>query len=187
MCVCVCVCVHVCACAKSLQSCLIFATLWTLAHQAPLSMGFSRQETSVGCCAYLPDPEIEPTSLVPPALAGRFFTTSVAQRRLMREIETGTEKPSLWKGDILVCVALLLPRLLGVLLFSLAVHPLWRHVVICFAGLSASSEITPSHQPQDPLPVMMQAPFSPSLLRCVTHSKEDISFHSKTLKCSTDH
>lgn len=60
-------------------------------------------------------------------------------------------------------------RLLGVLLFSLAVHPLWRHVVIYFEGLSVSSEVTPSHQLQDPLPVMMQAPFSPSLLlRCVT-------------------
>ena len=34
-----------CACAKSLHSCLtLFATLWTVALQAPLSMGFSRQE-----------------------------------------------------------------------------------------------------------------------------------------------
>ena len=33
-------------CAKSFESCPIqlFATLWTVAHQAPLSMGFSRQE-----------------------------------------------------------------------------------------------------------------------------------------------
>ena len=30
--------------AKSLQSCLTLATLWTVAYQAPLSMGFSRQE-----------------------------------------------------------------------------------------------------------------------------------------------
>ena len=29
--------------AKLLQSCLLFATLWTIAHQDPLSMGFSRQ------------------------------------------------------------------------------------------------------------------------------------------------
>ena len=27
----------------------LFATLWTVARQAPLSMGFSRQETGVGC------------------------------------------------------------------------------------------------------------------------------------------
>ena len=36
----VCVCMH----AKSLQSCRLFATRWTIAHQAPTSMGFSRQE-----------------------------------------------------------------------------------------------------------------------------------------------
>ena len=46
---CVCVCVCVCLCAKALQLCL-FATPWTVAHQTPLSMGFSRQETQgVGC------------------------------------------------------------------------------------------------------------------------------------------
>ena len=35
-----CVCMH----AKSLQLCRLFATPWTVAHQAPLSVGFSRQE-----------------------------------------------------------------------------------------------------------------------------------------------
>ena len=35
--------------AKSLQSCLTLATLWTVAYQAPLSMGFSRQEYGMGC------------------------------------------------------------------------------------------------------------------------------------------
>ena len=29
----------------------LFVTLWTVAHQAPLSMGFSRQDTGVGCHA----------------------------------------------------------------------------------------------------------------------------------------
>ena len=31
-------------CAQSLQSCPTLCDLWTVAHQAPLSMGFSRQE-----------------------------------------------------------------------------------------------------------------------------------------------
>ena len=31
-------------CARSLQSCLTLCDPWTVAHQAPLSMGFSRQE-----------------------------------------------------------------------------------------------------------------------------------------------
>ena len=37
--------VHMCCmCAKSLQSCPTLCNLWTVAHQAPPSMGFSRQE-----------------------------------------------------------------------------------------------------------------------------------------------
>ena len=63
-----------------LQLCLIFITLWTVAHQAPLSMGFSRQEYWSGLpCpppGDLPNPGIEPMSLTSPALAGRFFTSS---------------------------------------------------------------------------------------------------------------
>ena len=57
-----------------------FATSWTVAHQAPLSMGFSRQENWSGLpCpppGDLPDPGIELMSLFP-ALAGGFFTTSI--------------------------------------------------------------------------------------------------------------
>ena len=53
-------------------------TLWTVAHQAPLSMGFSRQEYRSGSpCNYLgdlPDTEIKLPSLMSPALAGWFFT-----------------------------------------------------------------------------------------------------------------
>ena len=55
-------------------------TLWTVAHQAPLSTGFSRQEywSGLPCPSprNLPYPGTEPSSLTSPALAGRFFTTS---------------------------------------------------------------------------------------------------------------
>ena len=58
----------------------LFAVLWTVACQVPLSMGFSRQEYWSGLpCSFpgdLPDPGIKPVSLTPPALAGGFFTTS---------------------------------------------------------------------------------------------------------------
>ena len=58
----------------------LFAILWTIAHQAPLSMGFSRQEywSRLPCPppGHLPHPGIEPTSLTSPLLAGLFFTTS---------------------------------------------------------------------------------------------------------------
>ena len=54
-------------------------TPWTVAHEASLSMGFSRQEYWSGLSfpppGDLPDPGITPTSLASPALAGRFFTT----------------------------------------------------------------------------------------------------------------
>ena len=58
----------------------LFATPWTVTIQAPLSMGFSRQEYWSGLpCpppGDLPNPGIKPASLTSPALAGRFFTTS---------------------------------------------------------------------------------------------------------------
>ena len=54
-------------------------TPWTVAHQASLSMGFSRQEYWRGLLwpppGDLPDPGMEPTSLTSTAMAGRFFTT----------------------------------------------------------------------------------------------------------------
>ena len=57
----------------------LFVTPWIAAHQAPLSMGFSRQEYRSGFPfpppGNLPDPGIEPTSHMSPALAGEFFTT----------------------------------------------------------------------------------------------------------------
>ena len=60
------------------------ATSWTVAHQAPLSMGFSRQEYLIGLPC--PSPEdlsnqgIEHPSLMSPTLAGRFFNTSATIR-----------------------------------------------------------------------------------------------------------
>ena len=70
-CVCVCVCV--------LSHVLLFVTPWTVASQAPLSMGFSRQEywsaLPFPILGDLPDPGIKPASLsspLPPRLAGGF-------------------------------------------------------------------------------------------------------------------
>ena len=51
---------------KSLSCVRLFATPWTIAHQAPLSMGFSWQEYSSGLPfpspRNLPDPGIKPGS-----------------------------------------------------------------------------------------------------------------------------
>ena len=72
------------------QSCLTLCEPMDYSHQATLSMGFSLKNTGVGCHAllqgifhgYLPNPGIEPdpgielSSLMSPALTDRFFTTS---------------------------------------------------------------------------------------------------------------
>ena len=55
----------------------LFATLWTVAHQVPLSMGFSRQEYWSGLpCPPpgLPDPGIKFMSACISCIAGGFFT-----------------------------------------------------------------------------------------------------------------
>ena len=66
--------------AQSLSHVQLFATPWTIACQAPLSLGFSRQEYWSGLPfpspGDLPDPGIEPESFVSPALAGGFITTA---------------------------------------------------------------------------------------------------------------
>ena len=57
----------------------LFATSWAIAHQASVSLGFSRQEYWSGVA--IPPPEdlsylgIEPGSLMYPVLTGGFFTT----------------------------------------------------------------------------------------------------------------
>ena len=62
----VCVCMHACMPAKSLHCVQLCATLWIVAHQAPLSMGFSRHEYQSGLpCpppGDLPDPGVKPMS-----------------------------------------------------------------------------------------------------------------------------
>ena len=66
-------------CAHSLSRVRLFATQWTVAHQAPLSMGLSWQEYWSGlpfpAPGDLPDPGIKSESLAASAFAGRFFIT----------------------------------------------------------------------------------------------------------------
>ena len=69
-----------CTCAGVLSHVRLSAPSWTVACWAPLSMGFSRQEYWSGLpwppSGDLPDPVIKLTSLVFPAVASGFFTTS---------------------------------------------------------------------------------------------------------------
>ena len=65
----------------------LFATPWTAAHQAPLSLGLFWQEYGHGLSfpssGDLPDWGIELASLTSPALTGRFFTTSTIREGLV--------------------------------------------------------------------------------------------------------
>jgi len=66
----------------------LFATTWTVARQAPLSMGFSRQEYWSGLPCHppgdLPDPGIAPSCFagIVSCFAGRFFTAEPPGRPL---------------------------------------------------------------------------------------------------------
>ena len=65
-------------CAQWLSRVQFFVTPWTVAHQAPLCLEFSRKEYWGGLlfpsAGDLPNAEIEPSSPGSPALAGGFFT-----------------------------------------------------------------------------------------------------------------
>ena len=71
----------------------LVVTLWTVACQTPLSMGFSRQEfwSGLPCPSPgdLPNAGIELASLTSPASAGRFFTTSTAWEALNEDRVVG--------------------------------------------------------------------------------------------------
>ena len=75
-------------CVLNRFSCVqLFATLWTVACQAPLSRRLSRQEYWSGLpCpppGDLPDSGIRPESVISPALAGGFFTTEPPGKPLL--------------------------------------------------------------------------------------------------------
>ena len=68
---------HACSVTSVVSDC---ATPQTVAHQALLSMGLSRQEYWSGLpCpppGNLPDPGVKPVALMSPALTGGFFSTT---------------------------------------------------------------------------------------------------------------
>ena len=81
-----CILVHACvlSCFSRVQ---LFSTIWTAVRQAPLSVGFSRQEYWSGLACSppenLPDPGIKPRSPASPALAAGFFITSTTWEALI--------------------------------------------------------------------------------------------------------
>ena len=82
----------------------LFATLWTVARQAPLSVGFSRHEYRSGFpCpppGDLPHPGIKLSSLTSPALTGGFFTTSATWKAHNLCIKMYNKKVITWGTKI---------------------------------------------------------------------------------------
>ena len=71
-----CLCLYVLCCAvlSHFSYVRLFATLWTVARQVPLSMGFSLKCFPFPVPGNLPNPGMEPVSLMAPASTGGFFT-----------------------------------------------------------------------------------------------------------------
>ena len=67
----------------------LFVTMWTIDHQTPLSMGFSRQEYWGGLpCPLpgdLPDPGTEPISPAAPALQAGTATILPSKRKKLKK------------------------------------------------------------------------------------------------------
>ena len=83
-------------CTQSFSHALFSVTPWTVARQAPLSMGFSRREHWSGLPfpspGDLPSPMIKPMS---PAVAGRFFTTELPGKPNYMHTDTHTNEFSI--------------------------------------------------------------------------------------------
>ena len=97
-----CVSMHVCLLSRC--SCVgPFATLWTVACQAPLSIGFSRQEYWSGLPfpspGDLPKPGVKPVSLTLPASSTGFFTTSSTWEFPYKYIYSLILTVMLWTGN----------------------------------------------------------------------------------------
>ena len=88
----------------------LFATLWIVAQQAPLSVGFSRQEYWSGLPfptpRDLPHPGIKPASLASPALAGKIFTPCAIWEALSNLCQLGIrDKEMILRAGEARCIA----------------------------------------------------------------------------------
>ena len=104
-----CCCCHLCVCVWSIAQ-----SGWTLCdsmgHQAPLSVGFSRQEYWSGLPfptpRDLPHPGIKPASLVSPGLAGKVFTTCAIWEALSILCQLGiSDKEMILRAGEARCIA----------------------------------------------------------------------------------
>ena len=78
----------------TLSRVLLFVTAWTVVHQTPLSMGFSRQEywsvLPFLLLGDLPDPGMEPTSLASPTLPNGLFISMSSGKPITLKMRAST-------------------------------------------------------------------------------------------------
>ena len=99
----------------------LFATPWTVAHQAPLSMGFPRQENWSGCHLLLQGSF--PMSLASPALAGGFFTTAPPNKSALKRLKSTLNSDKFLTGLRAYSLAQMLTK-------SKTKYPLDKHIII---------------------------------------------------------
>ena len=120
-----------CLCVCSVLSRVrLFVIYEIVSHQAPLSMVFFRQESWSGLpCpppGHLPDPGIEPTSLMSAALAGGFFTTEPPSKSI----------PRLYKhliSGILENMKLNILTVFLLIFFFFLAKSFWRYLIFNFS------------------------------------------------------
>ena len=117
---------------QSLSRVWLFVSSWIAALQASLSMGFSKQEYWSGLLCPsprdLPNPGIEPMSLMSPALAGRFFTTG-----------------AIWKTQGSVSCSVVLLRLFAtsriIVCRLLSIHTRFTYIICSFINSLGNTNI----------------------------------------------
>ena len=85
--------------------CMTLATPWTVARQAPLFVGFSRQEywSGLPCppSGDFPDPGIKPASLASLELTGGFFTTRATWEAITQQFPVICQLSSAFKKNLI--------------------------------------------------------------------------------------
>ena len=114
-----------------------FATLWTIACQSPLSMGFSREEYWSGLPfpspGDLPNPGTESTSLISPAPIGGFFTPSTTWK------PDGSKRDTI-KASKICCCLQGAQSLFGKTRLALAAWHTFQNKINCGTGRIDSKE-----------------------------------------------
>ena len=120
--------------AKSLQSCLTFCDPWTVAHQTPLSVGFSRQEYWSGLPCLppgdLPDPGVKFKSLTCPAWAGEFFITQFSSAQSLSNLQLfGTPWTAACQASLTITNSWSLLKLMSIESVMLSNHLILCHLL----------------------------------------------------------